>query len=604
MQRHRPSCPAHGMRVGPLRARSNRYREGSNFWSRARSEVSWWARQLRMQLPMAGNGWIQWLMIVVVAVAVASAVSSLPQFLGTSQHRSAASWVWWRKQPSAWSWANVWLFSNPGALGLAVALALCAAASMHSSNMRRKPKLVPKRQRQSPVRVSSGPATRAASIERSTPEQVEAQAKEMFQDIRACVREAGELRGLILFDSWGEAGRPKRPLTRSELQVLLEDAARFGQQPNMIKTLAAALQKQGVPLDWAQGYDCAGNLGRFALDSALEAAINENSDGEAIANLLLDLGLGSGAGLQGSVNGSVAQLNATPLLRAAAAKGMTKLIPRLARECGADVNARDPRYGSVALDRAVNAGSEKAALQLLELGADPGAGRGIDYVLSRAGPRVRAMLVKRGETTSTALSNVEQEPDASGNAVSQDLRRCVRHDAEASALAVLDAKLERKGESFRPADLAMLLEDAASVGYRPRLIKRICSTLEERGIDLGWADGSPDADFYGRRPLDAALQAAVDENPNGERVALLLLNLGLGPEGSADSAARLNANPLLRSAAAKCMPRLIEQLILRGGADVNAPDPRFGGTALERAVAAGCQPAVRKLLELGAKGAA
>eukprot|EP00435_Cladocopium_sp_Y103_P057801 s341_g20.t1 len=62
---------------------------------------------------------------------------------------------------------------------------------------------------------------------------------------------------------------------------------------------------------------------------------------------------------------------------------------------------------------------------------------------------------------------------------------------------------------------------------------------------------------------------------------------------------RLNGNPLLRTAASRCQVSLVRRLVeLR--ADPSAPDPRYGSTALDRAVSAGCTSAALALLELGA----
>ena len=69
--------------------------------------------------------------------------------------------------------------------------------------------------------------------------------------------------------------------------------------------------------------------------------------------------------------------------------------------------SKDPRYGSSALDRAVDAGKEQTALLLLDLGADPVSGRGVDYLLARAGPEVRARLPLREHTAPKDASEAE-----------------------------------------------------------------------------------------------------------------------------------------------------------------------------------------------------
>merc|ERR1712008_102943 len=173
-----------------------------------------------------------------------------------------------------------------------------------------------------------------------------------------------------------------------------------------------------------------------------------------------------------------------------------------------------------------------------------------------------------------------------------DLRSKMRVGDEAASMATLDAWLNESqpdvdGMSLAGAEHALLLEDAVHAGYRPRLLRYLITLLE----------GAVDLSAGGQHPLDVALQAAVEENPD-ERAALLLLEERLALTDS--NLPRLNASPLLRIAAAKCFTRVAEQLVLRGGASVNTPDPRFGATALDRAVASGCSKTVRVLLELGA----
>eukprot|EP00439_Symbiodinium_sp_Y106_P080055 s373_g18.t2 len=73
------------------------------------------------------------------------------------------------------------------------------------------------------------------------------------------------------------------------------------------------------------------------------------------------------------------------------------------------------------------------------------------------------------------------------------------------------------------------------------------------------------------------------ENPD-ERAALFLLEEGLA--ATTGRPTRLNANPLLRIAASRCQARLLQPLV-EARAELDAPDPRFGSTALDRAVSAG-----------------
>jgi len=422
------------------------------------------------------------------------------------------------------------------------------------------------RERLAPSLSSMAPASKA--------EAEEALAEGMFKELRAQVRRGSdELRATIALEAWGEGGRPSRPLKRGELQILVEEAARTGRQLGLLAALAGALRDLGVRLDWAPGQDLAANLGRHALDPALEAAVNDNRD-EKVALLLLDLGLDGG-------RGSAAQLNANPLLRAAASQGMVRLSERLVTDCGAAVNARDPRYGTTALDRAADAGQEAVARKLLDLGADPAAGRGVEYLAARLGPWFPARCSQASQGNARGGAQVSFE----------ELRTSMLRATDDSAVSALDEWRSARGSPLRPAELALLLEDTARSGYRPAVLRRLLSELPFQPASAG--DG-----VVGHRPLDAGLRAAVEENSD-ERVALLLLDLGIG-SGGGPAAGQLNPNPLLRSAASRCLPGVVERLLDTAGADLDSPDPKFGSTALDRAVAAGCDEVATRLLERGA----
>ncbi|CAJ1458124.1 unnamed protein product, partial [Effrenium voratum] len=227
------------------------------------------------------------------------------------------------------------------------------------------------------------------------------------------------------------------PLTRADLQVLLEEAARFAPVPDLLRALAEQLAAMGVPLDWSLQNDCRGNFGRYALDAALEAVVQE-SRSENAALTLLNIG-------QRSNQGDTSQLDADPLLRVAAAQGMTRLVERLVQECGADVNAKDPRFGSIALDRAVDAGKEQTALKLLQLGADASCGKGVDYLLTRASPQVRGQLPLAKAPKTAPVSDITEDEF-------QALRKLQSEEA---------ALEELKGKRLSKVQLAQLLEEAA-----------------------------------------------------------------------------------------------------------------------------------------------
>ncbi|CAK9111453.1 ANK_REP_REGION domain-containing protein [Durusdinium trenchii] len=386
----------------------------------------------------------------------------------------------------------------------------------------------------------------------------------------APVTQGDAVRAAILIETWGSS---MDPLQRPELQILLEEAAR--RAPELLPCLANELEQRGVSLDWSVTNDCRANFGRYALDSALEVLVKETRN-EQVALSLLSIGQGSG-------QGDTSQLDADPLMRAAAAQGMTRLVERLVKDCGASVNSKDPRFGSTALDRAVDAGKEQTALKLLQLGADPFAGRGVGYILARAGPEVRAQL----PTTSVAR---EEVPTDLSEADFEQLRQRLPKISERMVLQELQSKRLSKVQ------LAQLLQEAARLGFRPRLLEHLCEGLERQQVPLNWDQASVLDAAFARRPLDAALETAVEENPDA-RAAVWLLDEGI--KNSNGRKSRLNANPLLRTAASRCQVPLIERLV-EINADPNAPDPRYGSTALDRAVSAGCTGAALTLLSLGA----
>ncbi|CAL1161881.1 unnamed protein product [Cladocopium goreaui] len=275
------------------------------------------------------------------------------------------------------------------------------------------------------------------------------------------------------------------PLQRPELHILLEEAARHA--PQLLPVLAEQLEQRGVALDWSLGNDCRSNFGRYALDAALEVLVKEMRN-EAAALSLLSL-------VQGSGKGDTSQLDSDPLMRAAAAQGMTRLVEKLVKDCGADVNSKDPRFGSSALDRALDAGKEQTSLKLLQLGADPTVGKGVDYVLARAGPKVRAQL---------PLSSMRSAAGASSEVDFSGLRSKLQKTSERMVLQQLE------NQRFSKVQLAQLLQEAARIGYKPRLLRQLYDTLAEE-LPLNWdeADVTSDAAFA-RRPLDVALETAVE----------------------------------------------------------------------------------------------
>ncbi|CAL1158056.1 unnamed protein product, partial [Cladocopium goreaui] len=310
-----------------------------------------------------------------------------------------------------------------------------------------------------------------------------------LDQLHAALQEGNTLRAAILIDTWGQGDSDEAkmdPLQRPELHILLEEAARHA--PQLLPVLAEQLEQRGVALDWSLGNDCRSNFGRYALDAALEVLVKEMRN-EAAALSLLSLGQGSG-------KGDTYQLDSDPLMRAAAAQGMTRLVEKLVKDCGADVNSKDPRFGSSALDRALDAGKEQTSLKLLQLGADPTVGKGVDYVLARAGPKVRAQL---------PLSSMRSAAGASSEVDFSGLRSKLQKTSERMVLQQLE------NQRFSKVQLAQLLQEAARIGYKPRLLRQLYDTLAEE-LPLNWdeADVTSDAAFA-RRPLDVALETAVEE---------------------------------------------------------------------------------------------
>eukprot|EP00913_Durusdinium_trenchii_P016859 g15849.t1 len=323
---------------------------------------------------------------------------------------------------------------------------------------------------------------------------------------------------------------------------------------------------QGVSLDWSVTNDCRANFGRYALDSALEVLVKETRN-EQVALSLLSIGQGSG-------QGDTSQLDADPLMRAAAAQGMTRLVERLVKDCGASVNSKER--------------PEQTALKLLQLGADPFAGRGVGYILARAGPEVRAQL----PTTSVAR---EEVPTDLSEADFEQLRQRLPKISERGPRERMVLQ-ELQSKRLSKVQLAQLLQEAARLGFRPRLLEHLCEGLERQQVPLNWDQASVLDAAFARRPLDAALETAVEENPDA-RAAVWLLDEGI--KNSNGRKSRLNANPLLRTAASRCQVPLIERLV-EINAEASLGNPRYGSTALDRAVSAGCTGAALTLLSLGA----
>eukprot|EP00929_Paragymnodinium_shiwhaense_P067303 TRINITY_DN33892_c0_g1_i3.p1 TRINITY_DN33892_c0_g1~~TRINITY_DN33892_c0_g1_i3.p1 ORF type:complete len:357 (-),score=102.56 TRINITY_DN33892_c0_g1_i3:204-1274(-) len=313
----------------------------------------------------------------------------------------------------------------------------------------------------------------------------------------------------------------------------------------------------------------------------------------------------------------------------AKAMRMLQLVQKLIQQAGADVNARDPKSGNSALECAVEAGHEEVALSLVDLGATvdgataaDGKSRA-DRLLKRATPKVRSRLAY-------AISTQGERSAESGAAAAaakpagvldfrpklvDEVRGYIQRGDSFGAFAALDAGEEALREmpakrdaeerarlALGLAELQLLLEESVRHRCSETLVSKLAADMESLGARLDWPAlplGTPRkaATVAGRLPLDGALEAAVGET-HDEDMALLLLQLGR--KSGKGSLQRLNTAPLLRSAAAYGMTMVIEELLTQCGADVNALDPRFGSSALDRAVEVGRQDAALLLLELGA----
>ena len=240
-----------------------------------------------------------WLVLGAAAVLIAAAVQGVERF-GPAAHRS--SWAWLlphRSGHAAWSGLGGLLGGLPRpSAPLALGLCLCALAALQrgSRDAPQQFRRAPARRaaqarptRAQPLRPAAPAGRPPPGAAPSDPELVEKEARETFERIRGRVKQREELPALIDLEAWGEGGRPGRPLKRAEVQTLLEEAARHGRQLSLLRALAAELVKLGVPLDWAEENDCQENLGRHALDMALEVGVGENPSGQEIAMLLLDL---------------------------------------------------------------------------------------------------------------------------------------------------------------------------------------------------------------------------------------------------------------------------------------------------------------------------
>lgn len=424
-----------------------------------------------------------------------------------------------------------------------------------------------------------------------------------FEQVRQDIKRGAELKAVLALDSWGGEPDGFSPLSREQCQLLLSEAVRAGYLPSVLRQLGAKLESAGIALDWAGDVD---KMGRFALDSVLDVAVNEvRSESSAMA--LLDMGVQSGSG-------STARLNSNPLLRAAAMHGMTRFAEKLVLEGGADVNSKDPRYGRTALDVALEAQRQSTATRLVELGARPAAsGRGIEWLLRNANPTLRNMLARlplepsaaapgpAGDGSSTGSERVGSKR-AEVKAAYDAVLRCLQSGDTPGAATSLDRLLsdvgtDAEGQWLSVMDFQRLLEEGARRTAPWPFLKRVASRLEGLAGRLDWPADVDVSAGYGQYPLDAALRAAVMERGN-EDIALEILDLGL--RSSEGSVTRLNPNPLLRAAAAKGMTTLLERLVVDGAADVDAADPQYGGVALDRAVEAGAHQAALTLLELGA----
>lgn len=540
-------------------------------------------RRLRWRFLGRGSSALAPLLLLLAAMLIAAVTHALgsgelwpsrepglEQWLSTASYKwGTGNWRWpWRRRRSP-----LWLVSGRVIL-FALALLACAVASA-SRNLAPETENRPRSQ----VRPRAVMPSRVHPSDLSSYE--EAEAVKAFSALRAMILEGDELRACIALESWGSR---KRPLRRHELQILLEEAAKEGQVA-LIRTLATLLEQTGVALDWAAGYDCTANFGRHALDLALEAAVKQSGD-EGVAIAILDLGLASGSG-------STEKLDVNPLLRAAAGQGMLSLVDRLVK-CGADVNGKDPLFGSTALDRAADAGRSSVALRLLRLGASPHAGRGTEYLLSRLtdGEVQKELLnAARAPASQPAPSLASPvAPVSLSSAELEVLRRRMRSESERQALATL-ARERQRGAVMTTAEILVLMEDSIRGAYQPSLLRALAALCPRLQL---------------LRLLDAALRTAVEEGPN-DLAALFLLDLRGEEFGGArgEESRSLNVAPLLRIAASRCMPRLLEALLSWASAgDINASDPNFGGTALDRALAGNCHACARLLLDAGAKPSA
>ncbi|CAE7698424.1 unnamed protein product [Symbiodinium necroappetens] len=391
------------------------------------------SRQLRRDAPLA---------LVMVLTAFAMAVAA-HMFGGHNFHhtwRAAHRFLFRRRR--------TWLPHGPEGTALLAALIVAALAAPQRRWRHQPTPRIRRRPIAAPLQYSAPPQTPA--------ERREAEVQEAFSNLRQLIQEGDAALAAIKLETWGQGGRPSRALRRAELQILLVEAARTRKpEPALLREMGKELSKLGVPLDWSLEHDCSENFGRYALDAALEAAVKE-ARSERAALTLLTMGQGSGSG-------DTSQLDVNPLFRAAAGQGMTELLLRLVKECGADVNSKDPLFGATALDRAADAGKERAALRLLQLGADPGAGRGVDYLLARLSPKVRAQLPRASATPRIAPKG-ELDEDEFG-AVRDALRV-----SEASALAKL------RGRRLSAVQLSQLMDDSARSWAR-------CKHLKPRQID-------------------------------------------------------------------------------------------------------------------------
>ncbi|CAE7309540.1 unnamed protein product [Symbiodinium sp. CCMP2592] len=412
-----------------------------------------------------------------VATAVAMAVAA-HMFGGHNFHHT-----WHAAHRFLFRRRRTWLPHGSEGTALLAGLIVAALAAPQRRWRQRPTPRIRRRPAAAPLQYLAPPQTPA--------ERREAEVQEAFSYLRQLIQEGDAALAAIKLETWGQGGRPSRALRRAELQILLVEAARTRKpEPALLREMGKELSKLGVPLDWSLEHDCSENFGRYALDAALEAAVKE-ARSERAALTLLSMGQGSGSG-------DTSQLDVNPLFRASAGQGMTELLVRLVKECGADVNSKDPLFGATALDRAADAGKERAALRLLELGADPGTGRGVDYLLARLSPKVRAQLPK-ASTTPRIAPKGELDEDEFG-AVRDALRV-----SEASAMAKI------RGRRLSAVQLSQLMDDSARSGFRRKLLRLCIDGLTEAGVAVGWDEDAPhsDASFAGA-PLDAALRTAVE----------------------------------------------------------------------------------------------